>query len=431
MSDRARSGAARWVRLIPVIFLMYTISYFDRVNIGLALPSLSKDLGLSPAQAGLAGGIFFWGYLITFLAAGWLAPRFGARRVILAALLAWGACAMATGLVHSFPALIAARFLLGAAEGPVWTATSMLLAQWFLTEERARAFGLWNLCIPVGALLAGPASGLILSYADWHAMFVLEGLPAWLWALVWWRSIPEGIEDAHWLDAAERASLQAALAAEQDAIGPRPRADWRAMLRERSVWLLLGAFSLINMVAYGFSLWLPSALKAASQLGIGRIGLLSALPYLTAVAGLIAVTQSSDRMRERRLHAGVPMIAIGVLLWVGAWFGAGDVRVQMAAFTLMGFFLYMYLPIVFTMPTELLPQRMAIPAIAFIGGVGNLFGGFIGPTLVGWVRQATGDFTVAFTLLAAFGVGGGLLAIAVRAPDSDAAGMPARIRPAG
>lgn len=405
---------ARWIRIIPAVFLMYTISYFDRVNIGLAIPSMSVSLDLSPAQAGLAGGIFFWGYLITFLAAGWLAPRFGARTTVFWALLAWGSCAMLSGLVQDFNQLLLVRFLLGAAEGPVWTSASMLLAQWFLKPERARAFGLWNLCIPMGALLAGPISGLVLAHWDWRVMLVIEGLPAWIWAVVWWFAVPPSLQKASWLDPAERDRVIAALAREQSSHSPAAHEKWSVILRNPSVWLLLGGFSLINMVSYGFTLWLPTALKAASALGIADIGLLSALPYLAAIAGLLLITRSSDRYQERRLHAGVPMIMIGVLLLVGANLGSQSVLLQMTAFTLMGFFMYMYLPLIFTLTTEIMPQAMSIPAIAFIGGVGNLFGGFVGPALVGWLNGRTGNFTVAFSLLAGCGMIGGCLVIAVR-----------------
>ncbi len=414
MEATAMMSRARWMRIIPAVFLMYTISYFDRVNIGLAIPSMSKTLGLTPAEAGLAGGIFFWGYLITFLAAGWLAPRFGARKMVFFSLIGWGFFAMLSGLVRSFDELLLVRFLLGAAEGPVWTSTSMLLAQWFLKPERARAFGLWNLCIPMGALLAGPISGLVLAHYDWRVMFVLEGLPAWVWAAVWWFAIPRSLQHAAWLDPIERDRVAAALAREQNSLGGQPTERWSVVLRHRSVWLLLGGFSLINMLSYGFSLWLPTALKSISTLGIASIGLLSALPYLAAILGLLAITHSSDRHQERRLHAGIPMIMIGLLLLAGTTLGGQSVTLQMVAFTAMGFFLYMYLPLIFTLTTEILPEGVSIPAIAFIGGVGNLFGGFVGPTLVGWLNGVTHDFTIAFTLLAVFGMAGGVLVIAVR-----------------
>jgi sugar phosphate permease len=407
-------AGAKWARILPAVLLMYTISYFDRVNIGLALPSMSHDLGLSPAQAGLAGGIFFWGYLVTFLAGGWLAPRFGPRRVVFCSLLTWGFGAMLSGFVHNMNELVAARLLLGAAEGPVSAATAMLLSQWFLKPERARAFGLWNLCIPVGALLAGPISGMILTHSDWRTMFVLEGLPAWIWAVGWWWIIPRSPGTAPWLDSGERERLQAGLAAERAEHEGQRTEGLGAILRHPVVWALLGGFSLINMVCYGFTLWLPSALKGMSTLSIGAIGWLSALPYLAAIPGLLLVTRSSDRWRERRLHASIPMVVIGALLLAGIHLDRGSVVMQMVLFTLMGFFLYMWLPIVVTFSTEILPNRTAIPAFAFIGGVGNLFGGFVGPTMVGWLRGLSGGFVVPFTVLGIGGILGGLLVFAVR-----------------
>lgn len=413
-TEKATALDPRWARIIPVVFILYSIAIFDRINFGLAIPSLSKDMHLTPAQSGLAGGIFFWGYLVTFLAAGWLAPRVGAKRMVLGSLVLWGACAIGTGFVRSYTELLVMRVLLGAAEGPVWTTISMFLSEWFVSRERARAFGLWNLCNPVGAMLAGPISGLILTYSNWHLMFALEGFPAWIWAAVWWFTIPERPAQADWLPEAERKNLAEQLATEQAELMRRPKSDWLGILRERNVWLLLGAFSLAIMVNYGFTLWLPSVIKAASGLHIGSTGLLAALPYVASIFGLLAITYNSDRMRERRLHAGIPMIVVGVFLWIGSHFGAHSIVIEMAAFIVMGFFFYPFLPLIFSFLTELLPQNMAIPAIAFVGGIGNLFGGFLGPLLVGWMKQSTGSFAAPFGLLAAFGIIGGVLILMVR-----------------
>ncbi|CAN7738684.1 MFS transporter [Caballeronia sp. LjRoot34] len=410
-------GWVRWRRLMPVIFLLYTIAYFDRVNIGMALPSMSHDLDLSSSQAGFVAGVFFWGYLISFIAGGWLAPRFGAKRTILGALLLWGFFSMSTGLVRNVYELSLARFLLGLAEGPVWASMSLLLSQWFVKSERGRAFGFWNLAIPFGALLSGPISGFVLTHANWHTMFVLEGLPAWLWAIVWWKAIPSGIETAHWLPDHERTGLEKGLAEEKAAFaGAGLSKRWRDVLRQPAVWLFMATYSMANMVAYGFGLWLPSAIKAASALNVSpqMIGWLNALPYLASVLGLLFITHSSDRFQERRLHVAIPLVLIGVLLYAGSRLGAHLILLQMVVFTLIGFFLFMNVPLVSALITDIFPRELAIPTIAVTGGIGNLAGGFIGPLLVGGLKQMTGNFSLAFGVLGAVGILGGVFVSAVR-----------------
>jgi sugar phosphate permease len=411
----------RWAHILPNVFIVYTVSYLDRVNIGTALPSISADLHLTSTQAGFVGGVFFWGYLVSFLGGGWLANRFGAKRVTLTCLIAWGFFAIAGGLTTNFYELVATRVLLGLAEGPIWSSVSALLSQWFLKTERGRAFGIWNISIPIGALIAGPLSGLVLSYSSWHVMLIIEGLPAWIWALVWWRSIPDSPQSAAWLTKEERETLLDGLAAEQaefDAtMGPM---DWKGMILHPGVWLLLVAKTFNNMVEYGFTLWLPTAIKDASSLPIGLVGLLSALPYLASAIGIAAVGFSSDRLGERRLHGAIPLMLLAALLYTSVHLGSQSFIVLMLFFTLTGFFLFMTLPLITVMYTAILPRKQAIAAIAFSGGIANLFGGFFGPMMVGWLKSITGDFSLAFSVLAVFGLIGGLLILAVRLPGSSA-----------
>lgn len=418
--DRETIGyRKRWAHILPNVFIVYTISYLDRVNVGTALPSISTDLHLTPTQAGFVGGVFFWGYLISFLAGGWLANRFGAKRVTLVCLIAWGFFAIAGGFTTNFSELVIARVLLGLAEGPIWSSVSALLSQWFLKTERGRAFGIWNISIPIGALIAGPLSGLVLSYSSWHTMLVIEGLPAWVWAFAWWRSIPDSPQSAAWLSPDERITLLNGLAAEQAEFDATlGHIDWRGMIVHPGVWLLLVAKTFNNMVEYGFTLWLPTAIKDASSLPIGFVGLLSALPYLASALGIAAVGLSSDRLRERRLHGAIPLMVLAGLLFTSAHLGSQPFPVLMLLFTLSGFFLFMTLPLITVMYTAILPQTQAIAAIAFSGGIANLFGGFFGPMMVGWLKSVTGDFSLAFSVLAVFGLVGGLLILAVKLPGS-------------
>jgi sugar phosphate permease len=262
-------------------------------------------------------------------------------------------------------------------------------------------------------MLSGPLSGLVLQVSNWHWMFLLGGLPAWLWAIVWWRAIPRSRDEAHWLPAGERSRLEAGLAAEHaDFVASQTPSDWRAMLRYRTVWLLLGATCFNNMIFYGFGLWLPTMLKAASAMNISHVGFLNALPYLASAIGLIICTRSSDLRKERRLHAAIPMIAGGILLFLGSQTGWG--LLQMAAFVMAGFTMYMTLPLISTLVTDILPSPLAIPAISMIGGVGNLVGGFAGAQIIGSLNQITGNFTFAFGFIAVLGVIGGFLILAVR-----------------
>jgi sugar phosphate permease len=407
----------RWARILPNVFIVYTISYLDRVNIGTALPFISKDLQLTPTEAGFLSGIFFWGYLVSFMAGGWLANRFGAKRVTLVCLILWGFFAIAGGFTTDFYQLVATRVLLGLSEGPIWSSVSAILSQWFLKTERGRAFGIWNISIPIGALLAGPLSGFVLSYSTWHAMLVIEGLPAWIWAIVWWRTIPDSPQSAAWLGADERNALLNGLAAEQAEFDATVgHVDWKGMMLHPGVWLLLVAKTFNNMVEYGFTLWLPTAIKDASSLPIGFVGVLSALPYLASAIGIAAVGLSSDRRGERRLHGAIPLMVLAALLFASAHLGSQSFVVLMLFFTLSGFFLFMTLPLITVMYTAILPRTQAIAAIAFSGGIANLFGGFFGPMMVGWLKSMTGDFSLAFSVLAVFGLIGGLLILAVRLP---------------
>src|ERR1700712_1058785 len=237
-------GAKRWQIIMPAVLIMYTISFFDRANIAMALPYMTKELGLSSVQAGWIGGAFAWGYVITQLVAAVLALRFGSRKLIGCCLFLFGAAAMATGFARSFEEIMAMRFVLGLAEGPIYAAVSMLLAQWFIKAERGRAFGIWNLAVPLGGFLAGPISGAILAHYDWRWMLIVEGLPAWLFCLFWFVLVPKNLQAAKWLPEADREAIAQEPAAEQKSHGHTQADPWWKIFNEPAVWLLTLGFGL-------------------------------------------------------------------------------------------------------------------------------------------------------------------------------------------
>jgi MFS family permease len=402
-------GRGRWMTVLPVVFAVYMLSYFDRVNIAMALPHMTKALNLTPVQGGWIGGAFAWGYAFTQLAGGYLALKFGPRRLVAICLLLFGGAAMLTGIATTFWQIVMVRVLLGGAEGPIYAATSMLLAQWFVKPERGRAFGVWNLGAPLGGFLAGPISGALIAHFDWRVMLIAEGLPAWIFCVVWFTAIPRSLNSATWLSAEDRQVLTDEFAAEQAAYEKPGRDPWWTIFNEPVVWLLTIGFGLNTILLYGTTLWLPSLMKSYGALSETTIGFLAGSPFVMSMFGIYYISRRSDRHgQERRWHAAVPTIVTGVLMALAACVPASLFYLQIALFIALGFTLKMLMPLVFARLTEILPMRKAMPAVAFVSGVGNLIGQFLGPLLVGYVRAASSDYKLSLLALGVCALLGGI-----------------------
>src|SRR5580658_6139927 len=251
MTDR------RWLRIIPVAFVMYTFAFVDRTNISLALPSMSRDLRMDPVQAGAASGIFFLGYVLLQIPLGYLASRWSPKKLVACMLIAWGLCSTATGFIHSWTQLLLVRFLLGLAEAGVWPATLVLLSRWFPRAERARANAYWMLCLPVAVVLSSPISGWILSRWNWRVLLVSEGLLPILWLAVWLVGIEDEPNQARWISAGEREFLNAARYEEMNDPAIPSRQSLISSLLSRQVLVMMAILFLVSTGNYGYLFWLP------------------------------------------------------------------------------------------------------------------------------------------------------------------------------
>ncbi|MBO0877136.1 MAG: MFS transporter, partial [Pseudonocardia sp.] len=307
MSVVASIPKQRYLRVIPVAFLMYTIAFVDRNNIGLAIPSMSAKLHFSPTVSGLAFGIFFIGYLILQVPGGHLAERWSAKWFVFVALLVWGVLSSITGLVQNVEQLLIVRFLLGVAEGGVWPATLVLLAHWFPRRERARANSLWILCLPFASAVSSPISGWILSVtgSDYRILFLAEGAPAIVWAALWAIFIKDHPHQSNAISPAERDYLDRTLREER---ADRDRPDlgtYRKAMTSPFTWLFCLIYFFSTIPGYGISSFYPSLLKQTGM-SIGVVGWVNALPYVMAIIGLLVVGVVSDRSMVRRRWVAIP-----------------------------------------------------------------------------------------------------------------------------
>jgi MFS family permease len=389
----------RWLRIIPAALGMYTISFVDRTNISMALPHMMRDLHMDPAQAGNVAGIFFWGYLLLQIPGGHLANSWSAKRLISILLVAWGLCAVGCGLVQTWQQLRITRFLLGVAEGAVWPATLVLLSNWFPRKERARANALWMVCLPLAVVVSSPLSGWILDHWNWRVMLISEGALPFFWLIVWQAVIYDRPRDAKWISLSEREYLQSTLEQESMDGELHDRGSLLRALIYPQVLLLTAICFLRNIADFGFLIWLPAALENAKKLTNTMVGRLVTIPFIVGIAAMLLNSWHSDKVGERRRHMSFTFAIGGGCLLAGVLVSQ---RWPVVAFVLV------CLTVVGTngclgpfwaIPTEILPRRVAGPAMGLINSVGNL-GGFFGSMAIGYLNKDHGSFLYGFGFVA-------------------------------
>ncbi|GAA4528709.1 MFS transporter [Amycolatopsis samaneae] len=390
----------RWAYVIPVAVVMYMLAYLDRTNVAVILPYIGSDFPLSASAKGLASGIFFLGYLVLQIPAAVLAAKWSARKTVVLLMILWALAAVLCGLVRTETQLHLARLLLGLFEGGVWPAVLILLASWFPQAERARANALWMSCLPISAILMSPLSGFMLDHMSWRWVFVLQGLPPLLWAIVWWFTVADRPSQARWISREERDHLETTLAAEEAAKPSVAKQGYRQALRNRSVLLLIGVYFFWITGFYGFSLWLPSVVKTMTGGSATAVGFLSAIPYVLALVAMLGCALWSDRTGNRRLAITVPLLVAIAGLLLGNLAHWPPV-VQFVLLCVVAAGVYMPYGPFWAVPSQVLGIEVVAVAMGVINALGNL-GGFAGPYLVGWLTDVTGAATTGFVVLAAF-----------------------------
>src|SRR6266404_4234273 len=195
------------VRILPYLFLLYVISYLDRINIGFAALTMNKELAITSQQFGLLVGIFFFGYFLFEIPSNLMLHKIGARVWIARILISWGIVAMLTGFVHTVHQLYIVRFLLGLAEAGYFPGMTLYLTYWFPQREQARALALLLAAAPVTTILGAPISGLILDHvhwlgvSSWRWLLILEGTPAIVGGVLTYFLLPSRPQEANFLTA--------------------------------------------------------------------------------------------------------------------------------------------------------------------------------------------------------------------------------------
>lgn len=380
-------------KLMPLLVIVYVISFLDRTNIALAKHSMSIDLGISAAAYGLGAGLFFLTYAAFEIPSNLIMHKVGARFWITRIMVTWGALSVAMAFVTGETSFYVMRLLLGAAEAGLFPGVMLYLTYWFGREERARATGYFLLGVCVANIVGGPLGGALLEldgrlgFHGWQWLFVIEGVPAILLAFVVWKMLPDRPTSASWLSRDEAVALERRLAAEQDAQGGGHGAGaLRSVLGDRQVWLAILVYFCHQLTIYTVIFFLPGIIGASGKFSPLTIGLLSATPWVAAAIGAATLPRfASDSSKSRRiLIAGLVIMASGML--IAAW--ASPV-IGLLGVCLSALMFFVVQSIIFTFPQSRLSGSALAGGLGLVNSCG-LLGGFVGPTVMGIIEQTTG-----------------------------------------
>ncbi|SFM83155.1 MFS transporter [Methylobacterium pseudosasicola] len=387
-------------RLVPILGLAYLFNYLDRTSVGFAALQMNQAIGLTAAQFGWGAGILFFSYCLLEVPSNVLMYRFGARRWLARIMITWGLAAAATAFAVGPMSFYVIRFMLGVFEAGFFPGVIWYISIWFPARYRTRVLALFMASTPLSSLLGSPISASLLSMdgflglGGWQWMFLIEGLPACLlgFACLW--KLADTPKDATWLDDDERAALVNELANEKH---EKPKKDlWAAMKDVRVVLLTTITFA-FTIGSYGIGIWLPQILKGHGLSNIA-VGWVAAIPYLFATVGMVVWAQYVDRTGKKIYNLVAALILSAVGLAASTLFDAMIPALICLTLALIG--TISARTVFYTIPQSFLTGAAAAGGLAFINSVGA-FGGFVGPYLVGYLKDATGSYNAGMLGMAA------------------------------
>jgi len=404
-------------RLVPFLLLMYILSFLDRANIGFAKQAFQADAGISDAAYALGAGLFFLTYAAFEVPSNLIMHRVGARIWMARIMVTWGLVSGAMMFATGEMSFYGLRLLLGVAEAGFFPGVILYLTYWFPARSRGQIMGLFYFGAPLAFIFGSPLSGLLLDLDGmgglhgWQWMFLIEGLLAsvvGVWAFFYLDDKPA---DARWLPPAEKQVLSTAIAQEDQSKAAHGHAGFAAVLANPRVLHFVAIYFLIQMSVYGVIFYLPTQVGALLGKKVGlEVGLVTAIPWLCALAAAFALPRLADREGNHRALAALTLTVSGLGIAVSA--GSGPVVALVAlCFAAAGFIAVQ--PLFWTFPTGYLGGVAAAGGIALINALGAL-GGFVAPNIKAWADRSFGSPQAGLYVLACTTLVGAALILALR-----------------
>ncbi|CAI1731117.1 MFS transporter [Serratia fonticola] len=393
-SQAAITNAKIYKHLMPLLIIVYIISFIDRTNIGIARASMSIDLGLSATAYGLGAGLFFLTYSTMEIPSNLIMARVGARFWITRIMFTWGVISAGMAFVTGPTSFYVMRLLLGAAEAGLYPGIILYLTYWFGREDRARAVGMFLLGVCIANIVGAPLGGALLmldglgGLHGWQWMFIVEGLPAVLLAFYVYAVLPNKPRDAKWLTKTDIEYIENKLAAEQPVgVDKNQKFSFKTAFTNKTFMLIVAIYFTHQISVYSLTYFLPSIINSYGKMSTLMLGLLTAIPWIAAALGGFFLPKYANTASRSRimLVSGFMSMAVGFLIGV-----LGGPVLGLIGFCIGASMFFVVQSIIFTYPATLMSGPMLAGGLGLLACLG-ITGGFFGPYVFGLLEDRTGS----------------------------------------
>ncbi len=380
--------------VLPLFVVMFIVNYIDRVNIGFVRTHMETDLGIGAAAYGLGAGLFFVGYALFEVPSNMLLQRFGARAWLTRIMFTWGLVAMGMAFVQGETSFYVMRFLLGVTEAGFYPGVLYYFTQWLPASERGKAMAIFLSGSAIASIISGPITGALLSVTGlglhgWQWMFLIEGgaSVALCGFVYYW--LQSHIHEAKWLTPAEQTTLSEVIAEEQRAREAEHvvKPSIFKLLADTQIMVFCFIFFSVALTIYGATFWLPSMIKKMGNVSDFEVGLFNSIPWIISIAAMYGFAALAARFKHQQAWVATTLIIAAGGMFMSTYGGPVFAFVAIC-FAAVGFKAAsaLFWPI----PQAYLDARIAAAVLALINSVGNL-GGFVAPTVFGFLEEKTGS----------------------------------------
>jgi D-galactonate transporter len=401
-------------RVMPVILIAYSMAFLDRINVGYAKLTMQQDLQFSDAVYGLGAGIFFITYLIFEVPSNLWLEKIGARLSFLRIMVLWGLTSAATAWVATPTQFYIVRLLLGVFEAGFFPGVILYLTYWYPSHRRGRVTGLFLFGMPITGAIGGPLSGWIMKNWDgvsgWHGwqwLFVLEGIPTVLIGFIVYFLLANKPAEAKFLSEHEKRVVVRVMDADQKgAAVPHHHGKLAAAFADPKTWVLAFVYFVCAAAVYTLTFWMPTMVKALGVKDIASIGWYTSIPFVCGSIAVLVLSRSSDHFKERRMHVAIPLM-LGVMALYATAFLTDSFVPAMVMLSVAAALIFGGGALFWSIPPTYLSREAAATGIAVISSLGIL-GGFVSPTLIGYVKTVTGSINNGLLVMTLLTCAGGL-----------------------